>query len=130
MAGRPSKLTVEITDELVQILGEGNWVDAACNKVGISRECFYEWMRRGERGQARDIEPVNYVEFARRINQAVAQVEIETVRDIRKAPMNWQAPAWWLERRHPDRWGQRNKIDLSGKVIVINWDDAQGDDSN
>ena len=24
----------------------------------------------------------------------------------------WQAAAWYLERKHPDRWGRRERVDL------------------
>lgn len=124
MAGRPSKLTPEITDELAQILEQGNWVDTACDQVGISRDTFYKWVARGKRGRAYDIEPVNYVEFALRIGQAVAQVEIDSVKELRKAPNNWQATAWWLERRHPDKWGNRGKLDVNlGGNVTITSDD-------
>jgi len=124
VGGRYSKLTPEITNQIAEILGAGNWIGTACDKVDITRECFYEWIRRGERAWDVDREPVNYVEFATRIKAVMAQVEIDSVEELRSAPERWQAVAWWLERRHPDRWGNRQKVDVNhGGAVTITSDD-------
>ena len=28
----------------------------------------------------------------------------------------WQASAWWLERRRPNDWGRKERVEHSGKV--------------
>jgi transposase len=114
-AGRPSKLTPELTKRLCDWLEAGNFIETACDMEGISRESFYEWLRRGERAWSNDIEPVNYVQFSDMVKKAMARMEILTINDLRAGPMNWQAKAWWLERRHPDRWGNRQKHEHTGK---------------
>jgi len=31
------------------------------------------------------------------------------------APRNWQAAAWWLERKNYDRWGRKERTELVGE---------------
>lgn len=109
MAGQPSKLTPQITDQIRALLLAGNFVETVASFVGIHRDTFYEWIRRGERGWQVDIEPVNYVEFSDTIKKAMSQAEVLSLNDIRQRTDNWQAQAWFLERRHPDKWGNRQK---------------------
>lgn len=128
MIGRPSKLTPALQNEIVKLLSEGNFVETVCDYVGLHKDTFYEWQRRGERAWQVDIEPVNYVAFSDAVKKAIAEVEKDTITDLRAGPLNWQAKAWWLERRHPDKWGNRQKVEHSGKVILVNWEDAKTTD--
>lgn len=32
------------------------------------------------------------------------------------ADKSWQASAWWLERRHPDDYGRRDRVDVTVNV--------------
>lgn len=112
-AGRPSKLTSELQKQICDFLVAGNFAETVCDFVGIDKTTYYEWLKRGERGWQIDIEG-GYVEFSHAVKKAVAQVEMTTVHGLRKRPYNWQADAWWLERRHPDRWGNRQKHVHSG----------------
>ena len=45
---------------------------------------------------------------------------------------NWQAAAWWLERKYFEDWGRKDKLDLSadkdGFKIVVEY--ADGDKNN
>ena len=34
------------------------------------------------------------------------------------APQHWQAAAWWLERSFPDRYGRRDRNEVSGDLTV------------
>ncbi len=109
--GRPSKLTPEITKQISDLLLAGNFAETVCDFVGIHKDTFYEWMRRGERAWQVDVDG-GYVEFSDAIKKAIAQVEITTMNDVRRGVDNWQSRAWWLERRHPDKWGNRGKQTL------------------
>jgi transposase len=130
MAGRPTKLTPELQAEIAELLKKGNFVETVCDYLGLSKNTFYDWVRRGERGWQVDID-AGYVEFSDAIKKAISEVEQSTVEDLREGPLNWQAKAWWLERRHPDKWGNRQKHEVTGKIIIVNWeDDQQGNDSD
>jgi hypothetical protein len=115
MVGRPSKLTPELQKEICDLLREGNFVETVCDYVGIDKTTFYDWSNRGDRGWKADIDG-GYVEFSNAVKKAISQVETETVTDLRKGPMNWQAKAWWLERRHPDKWGNRGKSQIEHTI--------------
>lgn len=114
-AGRPTKLTSDLTKQIAKLLTDGNYVETVCDYVGLSRSTFYEWLERGE--NAEDGTDIEFAEFSDTIKKAIASVEMETVKSVRKGPMNWQSKAWWLERRHPDRWGNRGKqqVEHTGK---------------
>lgn len=106
--GRPTKLTPGLQASIVQGLERGNFVETVCDLVGVHKDTFYEWMRRGERASKRDVE-AGYVQFSDAIKKATAQIESDTVEDVKTGVFNWQSRAWWLERRHPDKWGNRGK---------------------
>ncbi len=106
--GRPSKLTEELTTQICDLLRDGNFVETVCDFVGINKTTIYEWIARGERGWKADVEG-GYVEFTNVVKKAMSQVEFDTLKDLRQGVDNWQARAWWLERRHPDKWGNRGK---------------------
>ncbi len=110
---RPSKLTPEIQRQICDFLLAGNFAQTVCDFVGIHVDTYHEWLNRGERGWKVDIDG-GYVEFSEAVKKAISQVEVLTVNDLRKGPQNWQAKAWWLERRHPDKWGNRQKVVHSG----------------
>jgi len=68
-------------------------------------------------------------ELAARIAQAEAQAEIDHLSVITRAAESgtWQAAAWWLERRAPERWGRRRKdADIgsrSAESVILRWPD-------
>src|SRR5687768_1636183 len=82
VAGRPSKLTPEIQKQICELLEGGNFVETVCDYVGISKETFYDWIRRGERGWEADIKG-GYVEFSDAVKKAIAKVEKSTVAELR-----------------------------------------------
>jgi transposase len=47
--GRPSKLTPELQAEIILLLKAGNFVETACNNVGINKSTFYDWIKKGEK---------------------------------------------------------------------------------
>lgn len=114
-AGRPSKLTPELQKDICNYLLAGNFVETVCDFVGIDKTTFYDWCNRGERGWKVDIDG-GYVEFSNAVKKAISQVEMTTVHDLRKGPVNWQSKAWWLERRHPDKWGNRGKSQVEHTI--------------
>lgn len=120
--GRPSKLTPEIQEEILRVIKSGNYIETACAYVGINKTTFYDWLRKGAREKERvaqnpkarvkkDLQ--KYVDFSNAVDKALAQAEIRDVAIIGKAAEeNWQAAAWRLERKFPDRWGRKEKYSL------------------
>jgi len=82
--------------------------EVAAQAAGIGRTTLYCWKAKGER-QARGI----YRDFAYAIKKAEAEVEIIAAATVRQAmPTTWQAAAWMLERRWPQRWSKSDRLQL------------------
>lgn len=114
-AGRPTKLSKKIQDNLVGALQRGNYITVACAFVGIHKDTFYEWLRRGERAGTRD---AKFSDFSDAVKKAQAQAEVRDLAAIDEAakhPSSWQAAAWKLERKYPDRWGRKERHEVVGK---------------
>ena len=104
--GRPTKLCAEIQELLVAYIVAGNYVETAAAAAGISKNTLYDWLKRG----AADSSGI-YKEFSDAINKAVATSEIAELEKLeRHSRETWQAAAWRLERRFPDKWGRKEKI--------------------
>jgi len=102
--GRKTMLTQQLADQLVAMLRAGNYITVAVRAVGISRQTFGDWMRRGRSDKSADAE---FASFRRRVEQARAEAEVRHVAQIANAAADsWQAAAWLLERQHPERWGR------------------------
>lgn len=113
--GRPTKLTPEVEDQLVRAISMGAYIETAAAFVGISKVTFYDWMRRGARAKSG-----KYKAFSERIKKAMAESEMRSIMAIQRAgDINWQAHAWYLERKFPERWGKRSALDVghSGEVV-------------
>ena len=97
---RPTKLTPERADDLVVLLAARVPVAVAARSVNVSRRTLDRWLRqpalRARVEQARAAGP----QATDALSEARAVVLI-----LRAAQSDWRASAWWLERRHPERWG-------------------------
>jgi len=102
----------------------GNYLEVAAAFAGIHRSTLFDWMRRGARERERRLkgEPPNveedaFVEFSDAIQKALAEAEVRDVAIIGKAAQeHWQAAAWRLERKFPERWGRRDRLEGEGKL--------------
>lgn len=107
--GRPTKLTPETQETILNAIRAGNYIETAAALAGISKETFYKWLRRGARaktGKHRD--------FVDAVEKAQAEAEALDLQIIRQASKkHWQAAAWRLERRSPERWG-RQRLEITG----------------
>ena len=126
MAGRPTKLTPQVQARIVQAIVGGNDITVAAAYAGIGKTTFYEWLERGRKEAARlaassrakpkDSE-TPFAEFADAIQKAQADAETRNVALIAKAAQEgtWTAAAWWLERKYPERWGRKDRHEVTGK---------------
>lgn len=130
--GRPAILTEHLIHEIESVLLAGSFVEVACDFVGISRDTFYEWVKRGaaeanrravgkplerlkgkalakelDRRKAEDL----YFRFSDTVKKARARAEVGLLGLIQKhAQEHHQAAAWILERMAPERWGAKRKV--------------------
>lgn len=104
-----SKLTPELQERLVAFLRAGNYVETAAACAGIHKDTFYEWCKKGRKGE----EP--FAAFVEAVDKAIAESEARDVALIGKAAtVNWQAAAWRLERKMPHKWGRHERHELTG----------------
>lgn len=56
--------------------------------------------------------------FYKKVKEAEAEAEAAAVLQVRQAANNgvWQAAAWFLERKHKDRWSRSDKVEIDGQV--------------
>lgn len=131
-----TKLDEGKIEALAQYVRSGTYNAVAAENGGISERTFYYWLERGEKA-TKGI----YFQFLHAIKKARADAETERVGKIREYGMgtravekwtitrangdfeehesygtgNWQALAWLLERQYPERWGRRDKVELTDK---------------
>ena len=130
---RPTKLNKVVESKIISAIRAGNYIETAAAYAGINKSTLYDWLKRGERekqrvqktpgGRIRKKE-TPFVEFSNAVEKALAEAEVRDVAIIAKAAEDqWQAAAWRLERKFPDRWGKRNvEIEHKGQVEVKNND--------
>jgi transposase len=129
--GRPSKFTPERAARIVEALQIGAYRETAAEYGGISTRCFYDWIDLGtkalEDGEDGERPPLNaealaadpdadpilppiqtFAQFVQAVKDAEAQTEVRSLSIIQTASTEtWQAAAWLLERKFPNRYGRR-----------------------
>ena len=128
--GKPSTLTPEVQERIVKVIRKGNYFETAVAYAGVPRSTFYDWLRRGREERDRVSKDARlrvrqteekFVNFSIAVEQALAESEMDSLDIIVKASdNNWQASAWRLERRFPDRWGRKvqQQVEHSGSVDI------------
>lgn len=126
---RKSKLTPELIELTAELIRVGNYYKHVAQYLNISEETFYRWLREGEKAKNG---------LKRQFYEAVKRAEAEAIARnlalIQKAAQegNWQAAAWWLERKYPEEWGRKDHMDIQaegGLVIRIVEVDSDGSDT-
>ena len=105
MQGR--QVTSEQVEKLLNGLRLGMTRRAASASAGFSKTTFYRMLENDEDGT-----------LGTAIEKAEAEAEATYTGIIAQAtadPKNWTAAAWWLERRHPQDYGKKDRIEMTGK---------------
>lgn len=105
---RPSKLTPELQDKLVEVFRIGQTsIEDACAYVGIGTTTYHRWMQ--ENREFRDV-----------IQKARAEAVVGYLAVIRKAANSgqWQAAAWWLERVLPAQYGRKSQVEVLTPDVI------------
>jgi hypothetical protein len=108
-------LTADVRASIVKLVAQGNYLETAAAANGVSKQAIHAWMKTAARKEDPELQ-----EFLIAIEKAKAESEAY---DLRKIGMSdeWQAAAWRLERRSPDRWGRKARLDAS----ITNTDPSQ-----
>lgn len=114
-----SKLTPEAQRRIYQAIRAGNYKEVACQFAGISGTTLRNWVNKGRQSEAKGNDNCVYYHFLKGLEEAEAEAEVRNVAIVqRAAEKQWQASAWMLERRHPDRWSRNDKHRLEVKAEV------------
>jgi transposase-like protein len=106
--------TPEIKERMLQGFRLGNYVHTVCASVGITKETFYQWMKKARSGDKK------FAPFARKVAEALSIAEMRDLATIQKASAEqWQAAAWRLERRYPHRWGRKYEQRVAATVAHV-----------
>jgi hypothetical protein len=128
--GRPPVLTMDKVDAIAKIIRDGNYAIVAAGASGICQKTYYVYIERGEKvKEALDNgtesettlskKDTLYLHFLQSIEKASHDAEMQNVKNIQTAARNnWQASAWYLERKFFDRWGRKELLTHAGKVEV------------
>ena len=132
---RPTKLNQQSHDKICQALRAGNNRPASAAYGGVTYQTFLNWLKRGRESldqlqlpETIEDSEIAYAKFFEGVQKAEGHAEVGAVAIIQKAAREgisgqWQAAAWWLERKFPDKWGRRERIekrDPIGEKIQIN----------
>jgi hypothetical protein len=103
--GRPTKYTPEIVKAILTALAIGNTAEDSCAAQGVGYSTMREWVG-------------IYPEFAEAVQKAQAEARQRMVGVVAKAAAggNWQAAMTYLERRDPEHWARRDRLDVAVNV--------------
>ena len=103
-----SKLTPQLQAEFCKALENGASILGACGHVGITEKTYYNWINKAKEAKTK----TKFVKFQECVETAKQKALFNFEQVIVSASMeHWQAAAWMLERRHPNLYGKREKIE-------------------
>jgi hypothetical protein len=128
---RNSKLTPELQEELLKLIGAGAYIRQACEFVGISEASVYLWISRGSKEILRmetdakakpSAKEKAYVEFYYAFKKAENASEMRAIAIWQQTMSDdWRAAKEFLARRFPDRWSPRLEVTgADGQPVAMN----------
>ena len=114
-----AKLTPELSDKLCEVLMKGHSINAACGKVGISKQTFHNWYNKGKTAKSG-----KFKQFVCDVDNAqdIAAHRLENI-VIESAADNPKDAKWLLTKKFPDIYGDRTynetKIDANVKTELL-----------
>jgi hypothetical protein len=99
-----------IVKRILAAIRSGHTGRDAAISAGITANLFNKWMREGEEAP----EGTLAFEFRQQVELANVEATNEYLQSIRQASKkNWQASAWWLEKRRPETYGKKAELMLN-----------------
>lgn len=117
-----SKFNAVTRASLITAISLGAPRYVACAKTHLDEKTLRNWLERGltdDEGNPVDQrdDAADYVEFRLQFLAAEAEQEQQMLGAITDDP-DWKAKAWYMERRFPDRYNQKTKLEHSGEVTA------------
>lgn len=132
LPANPRKLTDAVAARLVEAFGLGATNRDACRYAGISVDTLALWLAGGEAelaelaaagedafewAQAGAVSRLGALALS--IEGALGERAMAALGAIRDgAARDWRAALVYLERRHPDEWGKREKVDHTHVIVT------------
>lgn len=122
--GRPTKLTPELTVKICDMLRAGNYLETAAAYAGVDKATLHRWLKRGRaemdrvegsigKAKIRKAEQP-FVDFCNSVEKALSEGEVRDLIIISNAAKtDWKAAAWKLERKFPDKWGRKERVEAN-----------------
>jgi hypothetical protein len=117
MAGRPTKLTPELTQLICENIELGLSYDLSSQAVGISRVTFSDWMKNGAAGTEE-----RFIDFYNAVKAAEATCAKNCLTRIRSQAESGSlaADTWLLERRYHEDYGRKDNFNIKSKSENLN----------
>lgn len=132
------KYSAEITEKICRHLKKGNTITTTCQAVGISKDTFYEWVKKKadfadaiKKAKAIPDKKVEnalyksatmghkYTEKEYKgvaVGEKVKMILVKTVKKI--IPPNITAQIFYLKNRQPGEWKDRLNFDVNGNLNI------------
>lgn len=110
-----SKLTFEIQKKIGDNITLGMPLKFAAQAAGITETTFYNWMEKGEKEKSGKF--FEFFGYIKECQSKAVQLHLKLITKAAKEG-SWQASAWILERRHPEEFGRRDRVDLKAEANV------------
>ena len=118
--GRPTKINEERAEKIIRAIRAGNYIETAAALAGINKSTLYAWLKRGAAEMERlESDPkakpkkseLPFLDFSNAVDMALAEAENRDIEAINAATKeDWRAAAGRLERKFPDRWGRKDRL--------------------
>lgn len=98
---RPTGLGTKRSEAAIEAIRMGCTREAAAGVAGVTRMTLYRWIESDDT-------------FRDEVLKAEQQAEAAYTYAVQQAvPKNWQAAAWWLERRRHQSYGRRDRVEMT-----------------
>jgi hypothetical protein len=114
-----TKLNQQTIERVGKAIRAGTSIEGVARYIGVSKETLDRWRREGVQPDASPL----LQQFAEEIEAAIGDFEVLANEIITEASnQQWQAAAWKLERRFPQTYGRRSRLDVGnpeGEVFKV-----------
>ena len=119
MPHQPRLLTPAVQKTICKAIETGAKLEIAARAAGIGARTLDEWLKHGRDELQADPDASGpCAAFVSKVMIASAKNEQELIGIIRKeAPKTWQAAAWLLERKFPQRYARVDRLRVSGDEV-------------